>query len=289
MSDRGAFRGLVAVAAFLLFCLGCLLALPLRVIWLTHSLWLMCCSWLTSQMAMPMPTDSWPMGVAASLAGLLFNLMLGYALWTAWRLWRATQRLLQTTQTAQIPPPPLVARLAAQLNLADSLIVVSDRVPFSFCYGLWRPRICLSLGLVELLTETELEAVLQHEAYHLHRREPLRLAMAICLSRFFFFVPMLAELRDRYLAEKELSADAMAVALTSRAALAGALYKLITLKKPFVLPSLATVAGLSITAQRVDRLITPSMRPAWLPSRWSILSTLVIFMLGCLFMLVGLG
>lgn len=86
MSDRLAFRGLVAVGTLLLFCLGCLLALPFKVMWLTNSLWIICCALLTSQMAMPMPTNSWPVWIAATPAGLLFSLMLGNSLLIAWKL-----------------------------------------------------------------------------------------------------------------------------------------------------------------------------------------------------------
>lgn len=289
MNDRLTFRALVAVASLSFFCLGCLLVWPFQAISLANSLWLICCSWLASQMDMPMATDPRPMWAAATLVGLLISIMGAYVVWTAWKIWRATQRLLQTTQTTRLPLPPRVAGLAARLNLNDVLVVVSNCAPFSFCYGLWRPRVCLSLGLIDLLTEAELEAVLRHETYHLQQREPLRMAIALCLSRFFFFIPLLAELRDRYMTEKELAADTMAVALTSRAALAGALYKLITVKNPLVLSPLATVAGLSVTAQRVDRLLAPSDKPVWLPSRWSTLSTLLVFVLGCLFMVVGLG
>ena len=288
MTDRLAFRTLVGVASLLFFCLGCLLILPLEMMWLTTSLWVMCCALLISQAALPMPAESWPLLITATLALLLFSLMLGRGLWTAWKLWRATQRLIQATQTARLSQPPVVARLATRLNLAGSLVVVAGRVPFSFCYGFWRPRICLSLGLVELLTEAELEAVLRHEAYHLHRREPLRMAMAICLSHFFFFVPLLAELRDHYLAEKELAADAAAVAVTGRASLARALHKLVTVDKQFMLPSLVGVAGLSVTARRVDRLINPMARSSWIPSRRSILVTLAVFVSGCLLMIAGL-
>lgn len=289
MSDRFAFRALMTVASLLFFCLGCLLTLPFRMIWLTTSIWAICCSVFMAEMSMPISSPSWLLPAIPALAVILFSLMLGNGFWTAWRLWRVTQRLIQTTQTARLPLPSVAARLADRLNLAGSLLVVSGQTPFSFCYGFWRPRICFSLGLTELLTEAELEAVLQHEAYHLQRREPLRMAIAICLSRFFFFVPLLAELHARYLAEKELAADAAAVTLTSRAALAGALHKLITVQKPFVLSPLAAVAGLSVTAQRVDRLMTPLARSAWTPSRWSILSALVVFVLGCLLMLAGLG
>lgn len=288
MTDRLAFRAFVGVAGLLLFCLGCLLILPLEVMWLTTSLWVMCCALLISQAALPMPAESWPLLITSTLAMLLFSLMLGRGLGAAWKLWRATQRLIEATQTAQLPQPPVVTRLAARLNLADALVVVAGRVPFSFCYGFWRPRICLSLGLVELLTEAELEAVLRHEAYHLHRREPLRMAIAICLSHFFFFVPLLAELRDHYLAEKELAADAAAVAVTGRTSLARALHKLVTMDRQFTLPPLVGVAGLSVTARRVDRLINPTARSSWTPSHSSILVTLVAFVSGCLLMIVGL-
>ena len=35
------------------------------------------------------------------------------------------------------------------------------------------PRICLSTGLMALMSEAELEAVLLHERYHLRSRDPL--------------------------------------------------------------------------------------------------------------------
>ncbi|MBI1881750.1 MAG: M56 family metallopeptidase [Chloroflexi bacterium] len=289
MSDRVAFRALIILAGLLIFCLGCILVGPLELLRLGSSLWLVCCSLLARHMAMTMPMANPISPVVPIIAWLFLGLMIGSSILVAWRLWQATRCLTRLTQMACLLHPPVVARLATRLKLNDSLVVVAGHAPISFCYGLWRPHICLSLGLVDLLTEPELEAVLRHEAYHLQRREPLRMAIAICLSRFFFFVPLLAELCDRYLAEKELSADAMAAASTSRAALAGALYKLITVKQSFVLPPLATVAGLSVTAQRVDRLIAPSVKPVWVPSRRSIFSTLAVFALGCLFMLVGVS
>ena len=288
MNDRLAFRALVSATGFLLFCLVCLLTLPLRLGWLITSVWMVCCAMLMAQTSMPHPIPSWLGWMTALLTSLLFSLMLGKSMVAGWRLWRVTLQLVQTTQVAGLPLPPVVTRLASRLGLANVLIMVSDPKPFSFCYGLWRPRICLSLGLVNLLTESELEAVLRHEAYHLHRREPLRMALAICLSHFFFFVPLLAELRDHYLAEKELAADAFAVAHTGRAALAGALHKLMTIQPTPIQPSLAAVAGLSVTARRVDRLLNPAVRPNWSPSHRSMLTALVFFAAGCLLMLAGM-
>lgn len=288
ISDRLTFRALVSVAGFLLFCLACLLALSLRLGRLMGSVWVVCCTMLMTQSSMPHPVPTWLGWLTALLAGLLFSLMLGQSVIAGWRLWRATQRLTQVTHSARLSLPPVVTRLACRLNLANVLVVVPNCEPLSFCYGLWRPRICLSQGLVNLLTETELEAVLRHEAYHLRRREPLRMAIAICLSRFFFFVPLLAELRDHYLAEKEVAADAFAVAHTGRAALARALHKFIAGQPIPTIPSPAAVAGLSVTARRVDRLLNPAARPNWSPSRRSMLTVLVLFAVGCLLMFAGM-
>ena len=288
MTDRWAFRALVALTIALLFCLGCLLVAPLRVVGTAISFWLWCCALMGHHLAMPVSPVSGFSLIGAISSGALLMLMGGNSALTVWRLGRATRRLTCLTRTAAVPMPSVVAQLAARLNLIGSLVIIADRTPLSFCYGLGRPRICLSLGLIETLTEAELAAVLAHEAYHLRRREPLRMALAICLSRLFFFVPLLAELRDRYLAEKELAADAAAVAAAGRAPLAGAMVKLMASSKPLVWPALAAVAGMSVTAQRVDRLINPVLKSGWRPSRWSMVATLGGFSLSCLLMLTGL-
>ncbi|MCQ3980608.1 MAG: hypothetical protein DPW09_44940 [Anaerolineae bacterium] len=289
MTDRLAFRTFMALASILLLCLGAILVVPFKLIWPGVSWWLVCCTMLMPHLAMPMPVGNTASMVAMVSAALLLSVMVGNSVTTAWRLGVATYRLLHSTQAARLPQPPVVARLADRLKLTHAVVVVAGREPFSFCYGLWRPHICLSQGLIELLTEAELEAVLHHEAYHLQRQEPLRMALAICLSRLFFFAPLLAELRDCYLAEKEMAADAAASAVTGRAALAGALHKLVTMNKPVVLPGWAAVAGLSVTAQRVDRLIQPLAKPSWAPSRWSIITTLALLAAGCLWTVAGLG
>lgn len=288
MTDRLAFRTLVGLAAVLLLCLASALVVPLQVAWPVLSFGLHCCSRLASQIGMAMPAGISATLLAAVAAGVVLSIMSGNALLAAFRLWWATRRLTRLTRTARLPLSPAVSRLAARLELSDSLVVVAGRVPLSFCYGLWRPRICLSLGLIERLTEAELEAVLHHEAYHMRRREPLRMAIAICLSRLLFFVPLMAELCDRYLAEKELAADTAAVAVTGRAALARAMHKLATMDGQFGLPPLIGVAGLSVTAQRVDRLINPAARLSWTPSLRSILITLAVFVVGCLVVVTSL-
>lgn len=96
------------------------------------------------------------------------------------RQWWAT-RLLLPVRGASQPRVQLkrVVRLAEHLRLANRVDVVRSEQPYAYCYGLLRPRICLSTGLVHLLDDEELEAVLLHERYHLQNYDPLKIVLAL--------------------------------------------------------------------------------------------------------------
>jgi Zn-dependent protease with chaperone function len=89
-------------------------------------------------------------------------------------------------------------------------VVPTDEV-LCFCMGLLRPRVVVSTGLVELLDQAELDAVLAHEASHQRRRDPLRLLVAAVAIRGLFFVPALADLATAARLTTEIEADAAAV------------------------------------------------------------------------------
>ena len=89
--------------------------------------------------------------------------------------------------------------------------VIADPRPQAFCAGLLRPTVYVSRRTTELLTDTELEAVLAHEHHHRRVRDPLRFACGRILSEALFFVPVLRPLFDRYSDLAELSADRAAV------------------------------------------------------------------------------
>jgi beta-lactamase regulating signal transducer with metallopeptidase domain len=107
------------------------------------------------------------------------------------------------------PSAGLVDRVA-HLGLRAVQVVSTDEV-LCFCTGLLRPRIVVSTGLVELLDQAELEAVLAHEASHRRRRDPLRLMVADVAIRGLFFVPALPDLARAARVTTELEADAAAV------------------------------------------------------------------------------
>jgi Zn-dependent protease with chaperone function len=82
----------------------------------------------------------------------------------------------------------------------------SDRQPFetiesheqfAYCIGLLRPKVVLSRGLIDRLSQLQLEVVLRHEQAHAARRDNLRLwlaGLALLPVPFPLKQPLLADL-----------------------------------------------------------------------------------------------
>lgn len=167
---------------------------------------------------------------------LVSYVLLGLVLSSSFRALRLAARRLRRTRAflddRLIAPgarPPAFARAVARAGLAGRVDCVASADPVAFCYGIRRPRVAISTGLLALLDERELEAVLRHEAYHLGNRDPLRLIVADTLAAAFRFLPLVGMLRDHHAVAQELAADRYAVrALGTDRGLAAALYKLLT-------------------------------------------------------------
>lgn len=127
------------------------------------------------------------------------------------------------------------------------VVLFTDASPQAFCAGLLRPRIYLSTGTVENLSDGELEAVVAHESHHARYRDPLRILLARVLSEALFFLPALHNFGKSYSALTELAADETAVRSSGGPRyLASALLQFDQRSNP-------TVAG--IAPERVDSLI----------------------------------
>lgn len=173
------------------------------------------------------------------------------------RQWWAT-RLLLPVRGASQPQVQLkrVVRLAEHLRLANRVDVVRAEQPYAYCYGLLRPRICLSIGLVHLLGDEELEAVLLHERYHLQNHDPLKIVLARTLGRAFFFLPVIGELGRCYALTRELTADRAVIGAQGHGRwLAAVLYKLITRGSPTEEGPVAIVGFTTVTDLRIDHLL----------------------------------
>ncbi len=164
-------------------------------------------------------------------------------------------------------------RLAAIASRAGSpnLYLLPARRPTAFSFGILRPRIVVSSALLEQLSPDEQAAVVWHEAHHVRNREPLKCLVVRLIAAAFFWLPLLIDLRDRYLLVKELAADRLAAEKAGAAALAGAL-------AAATAPP-ATALGLSgFASARVERLFDPHAKlpPLFRPKRLLVTAVIVV-------------
>lgn len=189
---------------------------------------------------------------------------------------QATRQLHSRVHRAQGPVPDRMRKAASSIGMAQVVRVVSESRPLAFTYGLWTPRVVVSEGLLRDLSDDELEAVLQHERYHVRNWDTLKVVVARSASAAFFFLPVLRSLCDRYLASRELVADQRAVSAMGQRPVAGALYAAMQHGAPTGEPMLAAAAALAsddYLELRVTQLETgeePALAP---PSRWAVVLT----------------
>lgn len=169
------------------------------------------------------------------------------------------QRLLRLLPLEPADDERLI-RLAGAAGL-ETLWLLPARRPGAFCFGLLRPRVVVTRGLLERLEPHEQAAAVWHEAQHARVHEPLRCLLARLAAASFFWLPTLSDLADRYLLAKELHADRVAAARTSPRALAAALGQVAARPVPAGAVGLGELAG-----ARIGRLADPA---APLAGSWS--------------------
>lgn len=228
--------------------------------------------------------------IGLALLPVLGSLLLGMRAGVA-QLWR-TARVLGPLRAAITPAlPPVLRDLHRQLGLTNRLDLLETSVPFACCYGLIRPRIGITTGLLALLTPDEVAAVLRHECAHLQRRDPLRTWLWTVCDGMCWWAPRLSEeVRIRH----ELAADQAVIMVGGRQALACAVLKLIEYPQARLsgLTADLAISRLSAIEARIDQLLQPdqavSLAPLALSNRLAPLIGLVILAV-CLMTMAGMA
>ncbi|MGM0883091.1 MAG: M56 family metallopeptidase [Bacillota bacterium] len=142
--------------------------------------------------------------------------------------------------------------------LNNKLIVIDHKQPMAFTMGFRSPLIVLSTGLIEMLDHHELEAVIEHEAFHQNNRDSLKIFILQLISQVLWFIPLTKWTYQNYKIISELMADEYAIKKTgSELGLGSALLKLI--KNCFhenAAPVLAHFADGSVN-YRLQQLVDP--------------------------------
>jgi Zn-dependent protease with chaperone function len=192
-------------------------------------------------------------------AALLGSVLAAVAWRTSRSLWThlaESRALARTIEAAAIPHPHRLHAAAATTGMRERVDLIDEQASLSFVHGMLTPRIAISRGFLDLLSDRELRAALEHERYHVRHRDPMRSAIAAALSDGFFLLPYLGVLRARYETGRELAADISAERACGRRALLGALAKALEDSHPEQAVSSPSLAAPALLEARVRRLET---------------------------------
>ena len=172
---------------------------------------------------------------------------------------RLTRRVRRHTRR---PLPTHLAAIASAHDLAGRVDLIDTPEPCSFTYGIVRPRVAVSTGLLGRVEDDELAAVLVHERYHVSNRDPAKVFLTRTLPRAFPYLPVLGALHDRYLTSRELAADRRAIDRCGPRPLTGALLKVVAGPDWADLRSAAAIGGDEALDARVTQLESHAEPPA---------------------------
>ncbi|MCX6774755.1 MAG: M48 family metalloprotease, partial [DPANN group archaeon] len=85
----------------------------------------------------------------------------------------------------------IVARLAKKAGIPKPRVGISDvQIPNAFAFGRWKSdgRVCVTKGILDLLSKKELEAVLGHELSHLKHRDVIFITLISVIPMIAWFV-----------------------------------------------------------------------------------------------------
>ncbi|MEP6987582.1 MAG: M56 family metallopeptidase, partial [Chloroflexota bacterium] len=170
-----------------------------------------------------------------------------------WKTYQYTQQFLYIVQVNfPIHAQDVIANLGIDIS---KVILVESSVPIAFCFGFFRPQICLSTGILDLLSTSQLRATLCHEDFHRRHFDPLRILLIESISTALFFLPAIREWRSLVKIKLELDADEYAALKVGKPALAGALHRLLTHPTKSRPVQGTVTVGLSANTARIAALL----------------------------------
>lgn len=146
------------------------------------------------------------------------------------------------------------------LILHKNLVVIGTNEPVALTCGLFRRRIVISSGLIQLLDEKELEAVLYHEHYHLRHYDPLKTFLLTLGVSTLGYIPILKSILFNYKMVREMMADHDAITRAGTPiGLGGALLKLLntSVNSSFQSGVVSSFAAESTVNDRIAWILEP--------------------------------
>ncbi|KRF38637.1 M56 family metallopeptidase [Paenibacillus sp. Soil787] len=224
-----------------------------------------------------------PAPIAWHVVNALILYSFGAILWISVRHFLGSFKAMKLVEMYQ--DPHLSEQYREQFQLSeDQFQIISYKAPIAMTIGLWKPRMILSSGLMDMLEPNELLAVIEHEKCHMRHRDPLAIFLLSMISKSMWYIPIFAWMADKYPIMIELRADKYAITQMKQSThLGSALLKLLKqAPTPHVSLSHASFAETSMNV-RIMHILDPQMKISF---KWP-LARLIISLL-TIILLVGL-
>lgn len=145
---------------------------------------------------------------------------------------------------AHMAPLPDRLRVCADRGSVTDIRYIDIDEPVAVTVGPIRTRILVTRGLVTLLNDDELEAVLRHEAVHLRGRHPALYGLTRSAAAAAFALPAVGPAARNVVLQSEIAADAAAIRALGVRPLVSALAKLVDLPAPNQAAAVGSVQGM---------------------------------------------
>ncbi|WP_413098324.1 M56 family metallopeptidase [Streptomyces sp. Inha503] len=183
--------------------------------------------------------------LALAAPAVIVLLPFGWLVRCAWRARRARQQHLDMLALIGEPAPGYAAT------------VVDHGAPAVYCLPGRHRRVVVTRGALEVLSEAQMRAVLEHERAHIEGRHHLLHLLVDAFSRAFPGLPLARHAKEQTALLVEMIADDRALRCHSRDVLATALCEVAAGQAP----QAALGAGGQGALIRLRRVLTPQPRP----------------------------
>ena len=127
---------------------------------------------------------------------LLIALWAGGALVTVLRWWRCWRQIR------------IAVRAATPCDINATVpVLLSTALMEPGIFGTIRPVLLLPKGIASRLTQSQLNAIVEHEMYHVQRRDNLTFSMHMAIEALFWFHPLVWWIGRRLVEERERACD----------------------------------------------------------------------------------
>lgn len=231
-----------------------------------------CCGWIFVNHEIP------KLYYPFTLFNLVITGLIGYQATQIFRNTRKYIRFLMQSEVEMVDP--IIQRFTKKYKIQVSIV---DQVePIVFTFGFRKPQILISTGMLTIVSEEELIAILEHERWHCLQRDPWKGFVASTIANSFFFLPVIQKLRELYFLEKEILADQFAIQKSSKKVLVSALIKLASSSSHQTARAITPFVDSTLQDYRIDAIVSsdgkmPHMnRREWLLSGSALLVLLII-------------